>query len=295
MIVGGLAIGLFLWKQRGEPGAVAATATPPVTSPTGSAFQKPDWIISEAPSTSLCQEVASRLVCVGVSSYRRTKDDAVTDANDAALEELVNSVGLKISDPLFRDSVLSDYSAARTKALAALQAADTDRTSTAYTMADDAVRKARHRVVEILQGSGGPAVPARRSDWYWEEYAVEKGAGTEYLVYVRYDVPSDAVKSLVDRYSATTAVSGSAAMTAFPGLAWQYQDFTGGAMITKVASPLSGAGIAAQQIVMAAGDQRVLDAGGFARRLEDWKRATGDLALTVKTGNAPAQVVQLHR
>jgi hypothetical protein len=266
-----------------------------VPHPATATFQRPDWIISDVPSSSICQEVSSRLVCVGVSSYRRTKDDAVADASDAALEELVNTIGLRIADPVFRDGVLSDYSAARTKALAALQAADTDRTSAAYAAADDAVRKARHRVVEILQGSGGPAVPARRSDWYWEEYAVEKGTGTEYLVFVRYDVTADAVKSLVDRYSATTQVSGSAAMTAFPGLAWQYADFTGGAMLTKVASPLSGAGIAAQQIVMAAGDQRVLDAGGLARRVEDWKRATGDLALTVKSGNAPAQVIQVHR
>jgi hypothetical protein len=149
-------------------------------------------------------------------------------------------------------------------------------------------------VVEILQGSGGAAAPARQSDWHWEEYTVEKGSGTEYLVFVRYDVTADAVKSLVERYSATTQINGSAAMTAFPALAWQYADFTGGAMLTKVGGPLAGA-VAPQQIVAAVGDQRVLDAGGLARRIEDWKRATGDLALTVKTGAAPPQVIQVHR
>jgi hypothetical protein len=37
------------------------------------------------------------------------------------------------------------------------------------------------------------------------------------------------------------------------------------------------------------------DAIGFARRIEEWKQAAGDLALTVKSGDAPAHVVEIRR
>jgi hypothetical protein len=296
LAIAGFAVVLILWKQRGDVVAVAAPQvqiTPGKPVPT---FQRPEWIVSDVPSTGFCQDMINRLVCVGVSSYRSNRNDGVADANDAALEELVNAIGLKIVDPFFRESVLISYSEARTKALSALQAVDTDRTSAAYTAADDVVRKARMRVAEIFQASGGPAVPAQRSDWYWEEYVAEKGGGTEFLVFVRYDVSLDAVKALVEKYSAATPVASSMTMTAFPGLAWQLADFTGGAMLTKVGRPLTGAGLVPQQVIMAVGDQRVVDAAGLARRMDEWTNGTaGALSLTVKAQTTPVQVVELKR
>jgi hypothetical protein len=296
LAIAGFAVVLILWKQRGDAAPIAAPLvqiTPGKPVPT---FQRPEWIVSDVPSTGFCQDVINRLVCVGVSSYRSNRNDAVADANDAALEELVNAVGLKIVDPFFRDSVLTGYSEARSKALSALQAVDTDRTSAAYTAADDVVRKARLRVAEIFQVSGGPAVPAQRSDWYWEEYVAEKGGGTEFLVFVRYDVSLDAVKALVEKYSAATPVASSMTMTAFPGLAWQLADFTGGAMLTKVGRPLAGAGLAPQQVVMAVGDQRVVDAPGLARRVDEWSRGSaGTLSLTVRGAATPVQTVEIKR
>jgi hypothetical protein len=296
LAIAGFAVVLILWKQRGDVVAVAAPQvqiTPGKPVPT---FQRPEWIVSDVPSTGFCQDMINRLVCVGVSSYRSNRNDGVADANDAALEELVNAIGLKIVDPFFRESVLIGYSEARTKALAALQAVDTDRTSAAYTAADDVVRKARMRVAEIFQASGGPAVPAQRSDWYWEEYVAEKGGGTEFLVFVRYDVNLDAVRALVEKYSAATPVASSMTMTAFPGLAWQLADFTGGAMLTKVGRPLTGAGLVPQQVIMAVGDQRVVDAAGLARRVDEWTNGTaGSLSLTVKAPTTPAHVIELKR
>jgi DNA-directed RNA polymerase subunit RPC12/RpoP len=294
LILGGLAaVALGLWKQRGEPTSVAGNqgaviARPPPT------FERPAWIVSDIPSSAYCHDMINRLMCIGVSSYRPTRDEAVAEASDAALEELVSAVGLKISDPVFRETVISGYAGARAKALSALQGAELDQASAAYTAADDMVTKARKRVVEILRVSGGAAVPTQRSDWYWEEYAAKKG-GTEVLVFVRYDVTLDAVRALVEKYSAATPVIGSTAMTAFPALAWQYADFTGGVWLTKVGYPLAGAGIASQSMVMGVGEQRVGDAIGFARRIEEWKQATGDLALTVKTGDTPARVVEVRR
>jgi len=297
LILGGLAVvALGLWKQRGEPtlvvsnqGAVVAPRPPPPT------FERPAWIISDIPSSAYCHDMINRLMCIGVSSYRPTRDEAVAEASNAALEELVSAVGLKISDPFFRETVVAGYAGARAKAMSALQAAELDQASAAYAAADDVVTKARRRVVEVLHASGGAAVPTQRSDWYWEEYAAKKG-GTEVLVFVRYDVTLDAVKALVEKYSAATPVIGSTAMTAFPALAWQYADFTGGAMLTKVGHPLADAGIAPQSVIMAVGEQRVGDAINFTRRIEEWKQQTaGDLALTVKAGDAPAHVVEVPR
>jgi hypothetical protein len=235
----------------------------------------------------------NRLLCVGVSSYRPSREEAATEATDIALEELVNAVGLKISDPLFRETVMSGYSDVRSKALVALQAAELDRTSAAYLAADDVIGKGRKRVAELLRASGGAAVPAQRSDWYWEEYAAKKG-GSEYLVFVRYDITLDAVKALVEKYSATATVLDSTTMTAFPALGWEYPDFTGGVLVKKVGRVLTDAGLAPQDVIMAVGENRVADVATLTRRLDEWKRGTGNLKLTVKS-DEPARVVEIKR
>jgi len=296
LLIAGLAmVAMVLWKQRSDTPVTVVNPAPVVAPvPARPTFERPDWVMSDIPSSGYCHDMINRLMCVGVSSYRPTRDAAVAEANDAALEELVNSVGLKISTPFFRQTIMSAYSDVRSKALSALQAADLDRTSAAYVAADDVIGKARERVVDILQVSGGAAVPAQRSDWYWEEYAAKKG-GTEFLVFVRYDITLDAVKALVEKYSVTTPVMGSTAMTAFPLLAWQFPDFTGGALLTKVGRPLADAGIVALDVVMVVGEQRVGDVISFARALDDWKRGTGDLKLTVKTYDVPVRVLELKR
>jgi hypothetical protein len=298
LILGGLAVvALGLWKQGSTP--VPVVVSPPVggvaLKPPAPAFERPSWILSDVPSSAYCHDMINRLMCVGVSSYRPTRDEAVAEANDAALEELVSTVGLKISDPFFRETIMPAYSAVRAKALSALQAADLDRASNTYAAAATAVRKARKRVSEILQASGGAAVPSQRSDWYWEEYAGEHGKGNETLVFVRYDVPLDAVRGLVEKYSTTTSVLGTSAMTAFPAVAWQYATFTGGALLTKVGKPLAGPGIAAMQVVLAVGEQHISDATGFAHWLGEAAQAPGDLTVTVKAGDAPGQVISVRR
>jgi hypothetical protein len=267
---------------------VAAPAKPP-----GPVFERPPWILSDAPSSAYCTELINRLTCVGVSSYVLTRDAAVTEANDAALEELVSAVGLKISDPFFRETVVSGYSSVRANLLAALQSAELDPASAAYAAAAAAVIQARKRVVEVFRASGGAAVPTQRSDWYWEEYGHKKG-GVETLVFVRYDVTLDAIRALVETYAATTPVLGGAAMTAFPALAWQDAAFAGGAMLTKVGRALGEAGVAPQSVVTAVGQVRVTDAPSLRRRLED-DAAPERIALTVKTGDAPARTVEIRR
>ncbi len=262
-----LAFGVFR-KEKQQVAKVDNDVIAPKVQPT---FQRPDWILSDLPSSAFCHDMINRLMCVGVSSYRATRNEAVVDANDAALDELVNSLALKMSDPFFKDKILPRFSETRAKALATLQAMDVDRTTKEYKAANDVVRAARKRTVEILQASGGAAVPAQRSDWYWEEYAVEKGSGTEVLVFVRYDVSLDAIKALVDRYSTPVTVHGATAMTAFPSLAWQSPEFTGGALLTKVGKPASDAQLAPGQVVMSVNDQKVVDAQAFEKQLTEAK------------------------
>jgi len=308
IVIGALTgVAFVLWKRKGEPevvatgsgaggaGAGSAGAATGSGTPAKPGIERPEWVLSDEPSSAYCHDLVNRLMCVGVSSYRPTREAAVIEANDAALDELVSVVGLKISDAFFRDAVMTPYSAARSKAISALQTAEIEAgASVSDSPAGKAVAQARKRVAEILRASGGPAVPMTRSDWHWEEYAAKKG-GTETLVFIRYDISLDAIRALVEKYSTPVQILGSTALTAFPGLAWQHTDFTGGAMLAKVAPPLAGAGITAPSIVMAVGDQRVDDAAALAKRLDEWKQASGDLKLTVKAGDAAARTVDLRR
>jgi DNA-directed RNA polymerase subunit RPC12/RpoP len=291
----GLAVvAVLLWLQRGE-GAARPAVAPVVPAPAPPQFTRPDWILSDLPASAYCHEMINRLMCVGVSSYRTTRDDAVAEANDAALEELVHSIGLKITEPFFRETVSPAFSDQRAKAFAALQGADGDRASATYARALDGVRAARRRVAEQLASSGGAAAPTQRSDWYWEEYAGAPGKPNETLVFVRYDVGLDAMKALVARYSAITPLpGGAAAMTAFPAVAWQAPDFTGGAVITRASRALAEASLHREHIVVAVNDQRVADAPALARALEDAARGTRALAVTVKAGPAAPHTVQLR-
>lgn len=292
LIIGGLAVvAVELWNQRDPASQGKAAATVPGRPPAPT-FERPAWIVSDVPSTAYCHDMINRLMCVGVSAYRRSRNEAVAEANDAALEELVSVVGLKIADPFFRETVIASYSGVRAELLSTLQSAEIDPTSDAYTAAATAVTKARKRVVDVLRASGGAAVPTQRSDWYWEEYAAKAG-GNETLVFVRYDVTLDAVRALVEKYSATTPVLGSVAMTAFPALAWQYSEFAGGALVTKVGRLLGDAGIAPPALVTAVGSARVADAPSLVRRLDE--SPSDSIALTVMTGDAPVRTVELRR
>jgi DNA-directed RNA polymerase subunit RPC12/RpoP len=291
VVGGGIAFAVTKWNQPAAQQPAAAVVPQPAPTPPPPKFQRPDWIISDVPSSAFCQDMINRLVCVGVSSYRPTRDAAAAEANDAALEELANSVALKIEDPTFKSNVLPAYSAARTKAITALQAADTDRASAAYASADDVVRKARTRVVEILRSIGGSAVPAQRSDWYWEEYAKEKGSGTEALVFVRYDVSLDAVKALVERLTATTSALGGVFATAYPGLAWELDDFHGGLQIRKSGPQLQRAGLGPGTLVTSVNGQPVIDAVTLEGQLA---KASGPIALGVRKG-ADTKTVELGR
>ncbi|MDX2091898.1 MAG: hypothetical protein SFX73_28810 [Kofleriaceae bacterium] len=265
---------MFVFKKD----APVVTAQPTPRDP-GPQFQRPEWILSDTPSSAYCQEMIGRMMCVGVSPYGTDRDAAVIAANDAAIDELVNLVGIRISDDWFRDNVLAGYSSARTKALAAMQ--------NAGPRADDpSVRAVRHKVAELFLASGGPSVPAQRSDWYWEEYERGGGKGTEFLVFVRYDVSVEALSALVKRYGATSSLSDSTILTAFPGLAWQYPGFAGGVMLSTVKGALASAGFKPLQVITAVNETALTDALQLIKQLSEGKGT--ELVLTARQGDGEA-------
>lgn len=286
------AVGVAAWRSHGEKEIAKKPVEPEptkqkTTAPPQPGFNRPDWITSDVPAAGYCADMTNRLVCVGVSSYRKSRDEGGAEANDVALEELVNTIGLKIADPYFRDTIVPTYAKARTQALSTLQGAGS------ASSANEGVLTSRKRTVEALRTTGGAAVPVQRSDWYWEEYAADGSNGkTEFLVFVRFDLSLDAVHALVDKYGASTTV-GSAngtVMTAFPELAWQSASFVGGVVVTKSGPRFARAGIKPGDVVIAVGDQNIIDSTGLAKALGE---ARGDVKLTIKTNDSD-KTVSLH-
>ena len=290
VVVAGAAAAVATMRKREAPVESSMQQPSATNQPPGPAYARPEWILSDVPSSAYCHDLVNRVMCVGVSSYRGTREEAVAEANDAALEELVTAVGLKISEPFFKDHAALISSPLRAKALASLQDADTDRSSPQYLAASREVTKARRHVVEMLHASGGAAVPSRRTDWYWEEYA-KKSGGTEQLVFVRYDITLDAVRALVDKYSVSSTFGDSSAITVFPGLGWQYPDLAGGAVIVKAGKQLAEASIAPLSIVTTSGGKPVSGAEQLAHDVGD---AHETLMLDVKSGDGPVKRVELH-
>ena len=293
LLVAAIAL-LLLWKRDASTPAPAVAAVVVDAAPPEPTFARPDWILSDIPGTAYCHDQVNRLMCVGVSTYRPSRDEAVPEANDAALEELVNAIGLKITAPFFRENLRPLYSAVRAKAIEALQAADLDRASEAYIAASTHLRKERARVVDLLRASGGAAVPSQRTDWYWEEYAGEGGKPNEVLVFVRYDIGVDSIRALVEKYQDVTDVLGSSAITAFPSLAWPYSTYTGGAIVTKARRPLARVSVPPPFLVSAVGDQPIVDAPSFARRLEEVARESAQTTLMVQVDEAPARAISIR-
>ncbi len=292
-------VAFVLWRDRSEARANTVGPTTGSGEPQAPTFVRPDWVLSIVPSSAYCHDVINRLMCVGVSSFKDTPESGVDEASNAALEELVNSVGLRLTDPYFKQTVIPLYAEVRAKALATLQTAELERKkpegAAAFTSANDAVRSARQRVVEVFKATGGAAVPTQRTDWHWERYASDPGEAPETLVFVRYDINLDAIRALVETYSTSTTQKDLTTITAFPSLAWRFPEFSGGAMVTKAEGSMTAAGLQRDQVITSVGEQRVGDATTFTRRLEEARAAKAPFMLTTTTSDGSAKSIALKR
>lgn len=258
------------------------------------AQKRPAWITSATPASGYCTDLSNRTVCVGVSSYQRSKDAAKEEAQSNAMEALSNTVGLRIENPVFRDQIRPIYADTRKLALAELEQNQDDQKSEAFDRALNIARRARKQVSESLQKSGGDAVPTQAADWYWEEYKALSGPGTEFLVFVRYDVAEAQANALVQRYSMHDAVVGAKLLTAFPSIGWRFPDVTEGAVVIGV-EPETAAqklGLEERDILLGVGEDKVRDAQDFASKMNAEvaaaKESQRDLTLLVKKGDGPA-------
>ncbi|HEY0250254.1 MAG TPA: hypothetical protein VGC41_01965, partial [Kofleriaceae bacterium] len=124
------AAGIAAWRSDDHKTVPAADKELAATRDKGketekpaAAFTRPDWITSDVPASGYCTDLTNRLVCVGVSAYTKNRDEGVGEATDVALEELVNTIGLRVMDPFFRDTVVPSYAQPRAKLLSSLQGA----------------------------------------------------------------------------------------------------------------------------------------------------------------------------
>ncbi|HLU68045.1 MAG TPA: hypothetical protein VKZ63_17295, partial [Kofleriaceae bacterium] len=280
-VVGAAAVVAVDWyqgrQQREEAATQLAEAIEKASQP--KLVQKPVWITSETPASAYCQDNVVRLICVGVSSYNPSREEARLEAVNAALEELVNTIGVRTTDPQFVGEVRPLYDSARAEAHKKLDSTRAAPRSAEHTAALDQVRAARLAVAEALAATGGAAAPTQQAAWFWEEYETPDGKGTEFLVYVRFDVGADALKALTDEYARPVDVLGGKVVTLFPGLAWSAPDLRQGAVVLESRGALAQLGAGERSVITAVDGQPVRTAAELAALVKD--KPSRQLELTV--------------
>jgi anti-anti-sigma regulatory factor/ABC-type transporter Mla MlaB component len=234
---------------------------------------------------------ADRLLFVGHSTLVADKADGFAEAENGALEEVANQIGLSIREPMWIDEVRGQYDAFRQKAIGDLEKAMVSGDAAEVERARRAAREGKKRVAESLKKTAGALAPAERNDLYWEKLKTRDGL--RYQVAIRYAIPKANFEKLVESYSVPELAMGAKAVSYFPGLGWRY-DVTEGAVVVKVAndSTLRFAGIQEGDLVLAGMDRVVHDARSWKRVLDEESAALaktgGALLLKVKRGDAPA-------
>lgn len=203
---------------------------------------RPAWITSDTPSSGYCTDLSNRTVCVGVSSFSADKNAARGEARDTALESLAHAVGLKVEGEVFSKSVRRPYVEARQRAMMNLEASILEGDQSAADAARAHIRSVRRVSADLLRQTGGPGVPTQIADWYWEEYEAKAG-GSEYLVFVRFDVSVDAMRALSAQYSTPLQAGGADFLPDFPESAWLSQARGRGLVLAGTSKRWSAAGV----------------------------------------------------
>jgi hypothetical protein len=193
---------------------------------------------------------------------------------------------LRIDDPAFGQQVRKRYADARQAMLSAVDPTDEATLKTAQ----QKVREAREHVAKSFARTGGVAAPTQMSDWYWEKYEKKSGPGHEFLVFVRVDVPQDAIDLLVHRYADPIDGAGAKVVTTFPGLAWKTPgEWDGVNVIDLKKGPLEDAGVKVGDVILAIGDQAVRDNEDFGELIAGIKPG----ALRVRVARGEGDVLNL--
>ena len=279
------ALAVVNWYQQREAQSKLEKVISEVKPPLPVA-PRPAWITSDTPLGAYCVDYADRMTCVGVSSYLASRDEARLEAMNAALEEMANTIGLKIKTRSFEEVIRPMFGSARADALRALDGTRSTPAGDAYKRVVEVVRTARQAAADSLPLTGGSAAPVQQTDWYWEEYNRADGKGTEFLVFVRFDLNTDGLRTLVREYSSITDVMNSKVMTWFPGLSWRHPDVKRGALVLESAGPLKTYGVERGDIVLAVSGEPVRNGADLASKLEKSARPA---TLTIKRQDGQAK------
>ena len=262
-VLGGVGVMLAMYfKKEADSRPVMSSPDTTLTQPANKkdlTELRPEWISSSQPSSAWCFDTPVKSYCSGVSSYRTSKEEALEEAAEASLEELVSLLVLRAGSDVI-ETQHDVYADARQNALAALDRLRQDGDRPELTAAFDKLRKTRAAVAASLRATGGAAVPTQQSDSYWEEYQRLAGGGTEFLGFVRIEISNAALDALIKRYSESRKVGGATVAPAFPGLAWVAgEPVTGVFVLESGSGKLKSAGAKEHEIIRGLGKKPAKD------------------------------------
>lgn len=245
-----------------------------------SADTRPAWASKDTPFAAFCNDATDGgMSCVGVSSVAPTQEDALDEAQEAAIEGIANAVAVRIDDPQWQ-RMAAIWAQTRQARMAEYEQ---DATST---KARRAVRDARKQVAALLRSGAGAAVPQAPTGKYWEEY--ENADGKRYLYFVEFALSSSEVKRMVDLYKHTEEVLGVTVANVFPMVAWRYPAVAKGAVVLGVGQgDLNGIGLSSGYVVLEVGDTTAMASINDALQFKE--TATG-LFEKIKATGGPLQV-----
>ena len=225
-------------------------------------------------------------------AFTTDQDQAIQEAENAALERTVQELATSIKLGVFIDHVLGQYQPARAKALSDLERAAVGNDMAALEQARKAARDGRLRVATSFKKTAGAKAPQERAGFYWEKYTTS--SGDRYRGYVRYAIPKGSFEALLAEYQQSADEQGIKVLTYFPGLAWRHKELDEGAVIVAVAgsSPLRLVGLVEGDLIASVEDRVIKSADKFAKILkQEWddkckSSSGGKLAFKVKHGDA---------
>lgn len=235
-----------------------------------SAETRPDWVPEDGLGLASCKETGDGgLSCVGVSSHWRVREEARSEARDAALEAMATAIGDLIQDETWSSVVRPAYTEARASRLASLDNARASRPEDSRFETPRKVRISRKRVAKLLEETGSGLLPRDTSQEYWEELELGR-SGRLYVVAARYDLDSTQFNGLKERYASAEVVEGVTAVTLFPSLLWRYPEIDAGAFSIQVADGrLTQAGVVPGMAIIEVEGRRVRSASDLARVVKE--------------------------
>ena len=235
---------------------------------------------------------ADRLLFVGHSTLVADKADGFAEAENGALEEVANQIGLSIRDPQWIDFVRRQYEPFRTKAIGDLEKATVSGDAAEIERARRATRDGRKRVAESLRKTSGGLAPTERNDLYWEKLRTRHGV--KYQVSIRYAIPKANFEKLVEAYADPETAMGAKAVSYFPQLGWRYEVDRGrggharGQRLEPALRRHPGGRLGARRAWTAWCTTRARGSACSTKSRRRCAKTGGTLVLKVKRGDAPA-------